>query len=238
MNSEFVDLEEQLRSLAPANLQFNRDQLVYSVGARAGSLQAWKKCRVCLASATVASLLVVASMGVLMARSDVGKVDVAGKGESTGQAAVIGKTGNIPAQTQWPNQPSQLGFSSIHNVDPWSREELQRKGISVRSWKHALQSEEPPLKWIEITFDTSHVPAHQGILMTAWFVSNNGDSEIASRAQTNAVDGKAIVVLVAVNEGFRANSYVDIRIWQPAADGGSEATGYKLSMKRIIDLAR
>jgi len=178
------------------------------------------------------------------------KVGEAGKEKSNAQtprvpirviappSAGIEKEGDIAVQSRLADLPHQLAFSSIHNVDPWSREELQRKGISVRSWKHALQSEEPPLKWIEITFDTSHVPAHQGILMTAWFVSSNGDSEIASRAQTNAVDGKAIVVLVAVKEGFHANSYVDIRIWQPAADGGSEATGYKLSMKRIIDLAR
>ena len=141
----------------------------------------------------------------------------------------------FPAQP--PHDPGQLAFSGIHNVDSWSREELKKRGISVRSWKHALQSEDPPLNWAEITFDTTQAPANQGILMTAWFTSDSGVSEIASRAQTEAVEVKSLVLLVAIGEGHRKNSYVDILIWKPTPDGGSEAQGYKISAKRMIELA-
>jgi hypothetical protein len=50
------------------------------------------------------------------------------------------------------------------------------------------------------------------------------------------MDKDALTLLFAVQDDYRANSYVNILIWRHTADGGSEARGYKLSLKRIMEL--
>jgi hypothetical protein len=220
MDADFVSFEVQLRSLHPSAVPITRDQVIFTAGEHAGSRHAWRKCRFWSASGVAASLLIGGIMGVLMARPEVMK-----------------KGRDIATHTQSSHEPLRFGFSGIQNVDSWSREELQKRGISVRSWKHAIQTEDPPLDWVEITFDTTRAPANQGILMTAWLVSDGVVSDNASRTHTESVDVKSLVLLVSVAEGYRANSYVNIVIWKAGADGGSEAQGYKLSAKRMIELA-
>ena len=132
---------------------------------------------------------------------------------------------------------SALAFSNIWSVDGWDADRLREAGISVRAWKHLLQSEDPPLQWVQVTFDCSRLPEKQEVIMTAWIISDR-QSVTALRAERNRQSKDTVTLLFSVQPEYRPQSHLDIFIWVDTADGGKEACGYKLSVKRIIDLAR
>jgi len=132
---------------------------------------------------------------------------------------------------------SALAFSNIGSVDGWDANRLREAGICVRAWKHLLQSEDPPLQWVEVTFDCSRFPEKQQVLMTAWIISD-GQTISALRAERKRQSKDTLTLLFSVQPGYRPQSHVDIFIWTDTPDGGKEARGYKLSVNRIIELSR
>ena len=136
-----------------------------------------------------------------------------------------------------------VSFSSIHKVDGWSREQLKKIGISVNSWKHASQKQDPPQDWFQISFDRS-IPKSQDCLMTVQFIHDNGVIESASRAEWDGSEKDALRLIFMVNDRYRdtfddsnVRSNVTIVMWKDSPNGGRSASGYRLSVKRIIELA-
>ena len=132
---------------------------------------------------------------------------------------------------------SALAYSPIWNVDGWDLDRLGKAGISVDPWKHSLQGEDPPLEWVEVKFDCSKLPKKQDVLMTAWVLSE-GKSVAALRSERNPKGDDTVSLLLAVSDDYRPRSRVDVFIWKEKPDGGSEASGFTLSLTRIVELAR
>ena len=132
---------------------------------------------------------------------------------------------------------SANAFSPIFNVNNWTQDQLSKAGIVIKPWQHELEGEDPPLQWVQVTFDCAAIPKDQPGVMTAWFRSADGRTSSASRAErANAVDGKIILTFSIPPEQMES-SFVQIDIWSKTADGHA-ARGYELSMKRIAELAR
>lgn len=132
---------------------------------------------------------------------------------------------------------SALAFSPIWNVDGWSSERLGKVGITVHPWKHDIQGEDPPLEWVQVTFDCLHLPKNQDVLMTAWVISERRTVS-ALRAQRGKKDNQTVTLLFAVRDNYLADSRVVIVSWRQKPGGGNAAYGYTLSVKKIIELAR
>ncbi len=80
--------------------------------------------------------------------------------------------------------------------------------------------------------------------MTVHFVSDNGVIESASRAVWDESEKGALRLLFMVKDRYRdtsndsnVRSNVEIVMWTDQPDGGRKASGYRLSVKRIIELA-
>ncbi len=131
---------------------------------------------------------------------------------------------------------SAPGFSPIGNVDGWSPEQLGKAGITVRPWKHDLQTEDPPLEWIQVTFDCSQLPKEQDVLMTACIRSREKTVSLFRAERGKPAPDKAALVF-SVKEDYVETSYVEVFIWKKTGDG-YEAIGYHLSVKRIMELTR
>ncbi len=136
-----------------------------------------------------------------------------------------------------PNLPT-TAFSPIWNVNGWNTDRLHEVGISIKSWSHELQTEDPPLDWVEIAFDCSPLPKEQDVLMTAWLLADDSSGPSASRAERGKMNEDSVSLLLAARDNYRKNSYVTIYIWKQTAGVGSEAHGYQLSLKRILELAK
>lgn len=132
---------------------------------------------------------------------------------------------------------SNSGFSPIWNVDGWNSERLGKVGITVSPWKHDLQSEYPPFEWVRVTFDCSQLPKEQDVLITAWVMSK-GKTVSVFRAERDKRAPDAVALLFALQEEYLDTSHVDVFIWKPKLGDGHEASGYTLSVKRIIELSR
>ncbi len=132
---------------------------------------------------------------------------------------------------------SALGFSPIWNVDGWSSERLGKAGITVHPWKHDIQSEDPPLERVQVTFDCSHLPKNQDVLMTACIISERRTVS-ALRAQRGKKDNQTVTLLFAVRDDYLADSHVVIVSWRHKPGGAKDLYGYILSVKKIIALAR
>jgi hypothetical protein len=148
-------------------------------------------------------------------------------------AASVGRSATDAPKTL----SSFLAFSPIGNVDGWDATRLEKDGITVSSWKHERQREDPPLNWIRVAFDCSRLPKSQDVLMTAWVFSENGT--VASfRSERDGIGDDKVALLFVMQPDYTAQSRVDIFIWKETHDGGSEAYGYTLSLRRIVELAR
>ena len=124
-------------------------------------------------------------------------------------------------------------FSPIWNVDGWDRDRLSKAGISVHAWQHKLEGEDPPLQWVQVSVSCEEVPKDQAVVMTAWSRSSDLKTLGASRVErSSAIDGKLTLVFCVVPDQMDASS-VEVHIWSNEA-----VSGYKLSMKRIAELAR
>lgn len=129
-------------------------------------------------------------------------------------------------------------FSPIWNVNGWDSARLAKAGIAVRPWRHDLQSEDPPLQWVQVTFDCAALPKDEPVVVTAWFRSSAGRTITAVRAErAAAADGKIKLVLCIMPQQIEASS-MEVYIWSKLPGDGSEAHGYQLSMQRIAELAR
>lgn len=144
-----------------------------------------------------------------------------------------------PEQTRRKQQTTEnsIGFRRIANVDGWSLERLKKAGISISSWKHDLQFEDPPLEWIQVTFDCSQCPADQDVVMTVWLTNNENVSSAAVRAERLGNNVDEVRLLFARNAPNVNDSHCDIIIWDQTP-GGSGGYGYTLSTERIIHLSR
>ncbi len=132
---------------------------------------------------------------------------------------------------------SALAFSTISKVDHWDADRLDKVGIKVRLWTHKVQGEDPPLEWVQLTFDCSSLPKKQDVVITAWVISERR-TVTALRAERSKKGKDSVSLLFTVKPEYRPQSRLDILIWKDTPDGGKEAHGYMLSMKRIIELAR
>ena len=133
-------------------------------------------------------------------------------------------------------QPTQA-FSRIWNVNSWGADRLEEVGIRVRACKHRLQSEDPPLEWVEVTFDCSTLPETADVVMTARIISERR-TVAAFRAERDREGKDRETLLFAVRPEHRPRSRLSIFIWEETPAGGSEARGYELSVERIVQLAR
>ncbi len=129
-------------------------------------------------------------------------------------------------------------FSPIANVDGWSVEHLAKAGITIRKWKHTLQGETPALDWLQIVFDCAQVPRDQDVLMTAWLGNDAKEGPAAAvRAVRDNNHPDKVSILFTVRNDHAAQASVDIFIWQPELEGDWKAHGYRLSIKRVLELA-
>ena len=129
-------------------------------------------------------------------------------------------------------------FSPIGNVNGWSRDRLAAAGIVVSPWRHEREGEDPPLQWVQVSFDCAAAPKEHDVVMTAWIRSAGGETLSASRAgRANAVDGRVVLTFCLTPAQIESPSAVVIKIWSKTPKG-AEASGYELSLKRIAELAR
>jgi hypothetical protein len=133
---------------------------------------------------------------------------------------------------------SAFAFSRIQNVDGWDTAQLNKAGISVKPRKHRRQSEDPPLEWIQVTFDCSRLPMSQDVLSTAKV--NSGDETTSSnfRVERDPQGEDKVSVVFALQGEYSPPSHVTVVIWKEKPDGGAKAHGYRLSVRRVVELAR
>ena len=134
-------------------------------------------------------------------------------------------------------------FSPIGDVDGWDADRLAKAGITVAPWKHDRIGEDPPLDWVQVTFDCSQRPEDWDVLMTLWVISS-GKTVSASRAERTKGGGNKLTLLFAVQQEYRDNSRIEIVILKPLSHDEKPLShdenpmfGYRLSLKRIIELA-
>lgn len=131
---------------------------------------------------------------------------------------------------------TDVAFSSIWNVENWEIERLENVGITISSWTHELQTEDPALGWVEVSYDDPQHPKGQDVLMTVWIYSK-GKMVSAFRAQRGKNPKDNVSILLTINKNYNPQSYLNIICWQDTSDGGHKASGYQLSIKRIMELA-
>jgi len=261
--SDLAGIELALASLSPADVSMTRDELMFAAGARRAHSRArtaqrvWQGMTAAVALVSIGAIVVIASSmprwqpggGGIPANSAAGSGDAdntptdldgtdqqrAAVGIAAAQESdtVVGK----PIVATHEPSPT-MAFSRIGNVNGWSTEELHEVGITIKPWLHELQSEDPPLDWVEIAFDCSPLPKEQEVLMTAWFIPDSRLDESVTRTQRGKMHEDSVSLLLAVRDNYRTNSYVTILIWSQTPGVGSEAHGYQLSMQRIMELAK
>jgi hypothetical protein len=275
LNPDAALLESQLKMLVPADANIDRDQLLYTAGARATSRRlqmtqrVWQLATVCIGVLAVGLLY-----ALLLHGSENTTANSDSHGSTNGDSSTDSNGAQSPSQISSPSQsqsPSPAkhsddknavspdennsdffnAYSSIWNVDGWSPDQLRQHGITVKSWTHPLQGEDPPLPWVEIAFDSSRIPVKQDVVMTAKFISDDFKLTSATRVSKselgqNAQDPMKLVFVLP--ESQMKNSSVEIFIWKAGKDGNleqkdlfepsREASGYRLSMRRIKELAK
>jgi len=224
LNPDHAAIEAALATLEPADLQIGRDRLLYCAGMRAAAHRARRWYRVWLLS-TVGLIVAAAGLtSIFFARAEPRTLERVADAQPRKDTTAEDLT-------------TVSGYSPIWNVDGWSAERLQKAGITVQPWKHNLQSEDPPLKWVQIAFDCSQIPANHDVVMTAWIASGENGTANAFRTVRSRAARDLVTLISAVRDDDLAISSVDIFIWRPLQHGGSEAYGCRLSLKRIMDLA-
>lgn len=261
LNPDAALLESRLKMLVPNDPKIDRDQLLYAAGAGATSRRmqmtqrVWQLATVCIG---------VLAIGLMYALFLHGSENTIANSDSHGST-----NGGLSIEANHAKSPSKISddkssvspaenntdffnaYSSIWNVDGWSRDELRQHGITVKSWTHPLQGEDPPLPWVEVAFDSSRIPVKQDVVLTANFVTDDFKMTSATRVSKsdlgpNALDPMKVVFVLP--ESQIKNSSVDIFIWKTGKDGlleqdrvlepSREASGYRLSMRRIKELVK
>ena len=105
---------------------------------------------------------------------------------------------------------SAVGYNPIENVDDWDATRLKKAGVVVTTWKHERMGENPPLDWVQISFDTSKRPKDSDVLMTLHVVTDNGKIVSAHRAEMKAGKPKKMAILFAVQKEYVENSSLQI----------------------------
>jgi hypothetical protein len=236
---EFGVLETMLKSLTPSDAPLDRDRMLYAAGQRAAEDRERRRQQMWQASTVAVALIAIGLTGLLLAapgrRHEVDRAPEANIVQSSNDAATK-VNGASPG-------PQEVAFSGIHDVEAWSPKELAKQGISIRPWQHPLQSEVPRLDWVRVTLDHARLPGHtdlagvKEIVMTAWFVDENGVSQSAARTNDEKRKEGVSSLLFMAKKPLRAKSRVEILIWTERPGGGSRAYGYRLSLKRVVDLA-
>lgn len=138
---------------------------------------------------------------------------------------------------------SAVGYNPIENVDDWDATRLKEAGVVVTTWKHERMGENPPLDWVQISFDTSKRPKDSDVLMTLHVVTDNGKIVSAHRAEMKAGKPKKMAILFAVQKEYVENSSLQILTIVPesrdevASRNNPGFGGYSLSLSRIVELA-
>jgi hypothetical protein len=131
---------------------------------------------------------------------------------------------------------SARAFDPILPADGFDEARLLKCGIVVRPWKPKLEEYWPAFEWVEVEFDCGRLPKDMPVAMTARFWAN-GKSIAATRTErSKSVDGKMSLV-VSVTPETIDTSHLEIFMWSKEGDGMA-ASGYSLSLKRIVELSR
>jgi len=130
---------------------------------------------------------------------------------------------------------SKESTSAVCEVSDWNIERLRKTGITLSHWKHPHQDESQRLEWFRIQFSCSSLPEDQDVWVTSWVISE-GKTVGAFRSVRSTKDGDNVELLFPVEEQCFDSSYVEIFIWKAVPEGGRQASGYRLSLKRIIEL--
>lgn len=138
---------------------------------------------------------------------------------------------------------SLWAYSSIWKLDGWDTARLKGSGITVASWKHETISEEPAMRWVEITFDCTKLGKEQNVLMTVHVIGKDWKTIAATRMEHRKGDSGKLRLLFAISEEQIENSYVQILLpelhskMSERAVGDSGLGGYSLQVSRILQLA-
>ncbi len=138
---------------------------------------------------------------------------------------------------------SAWAYSPIWSIEGWDANQLKKAGITVASWKHDQIGEDPPLNWVQVTYDTSKLPKGQNVLMTLVVTAKDGKAVFATRAEHKKGDANMLTIVFTVRQEDIINSNVQIIAPQllskvtKRAFGDSGFAGYSLSLSRIMELA-
>jgi hypothetical protein len=137
---------------------------------------------------------------------------------------------------------SAWGYSPIMNLNGWDAARLMKAGITVTPWKHDQISDEPDLKWVEITYDSSKLGEDQNVLMSIHVTADNGQIVSAYRAEHKKGDSGKLKILFAVRKEHLEHSYLEILVpkllsERAGRDFGDPGLGaYSLRLSRIMQL--
>ena len=140
--------------------------------------------------------------------------------------------------------PSARAYSPIWSIDGWDTARLKQVGIAVKSWEHPQIGEEPPLKWVEFTYDWSKLGEDQEVILTLRWVGDEGQALAATRLVHEKGDSDIMKLVFAApaNQRKFSPSYVEILVpsllakaaERPFGDPGFG--GYILRLDRIMEL--
>ena len=139
---------------------------------------------------------------------------------------------------------SVWAFSPIFSIDGWDAARLKEAGITVTIWKHDRIGEDPPLDWVQISYDTSKGPKDSDVLMTLNVVADCGKMVSTYRAVKSEGEPGSVKILFAIQKEYLENSSLQIltlvpeSVEQVASRGNPGFGGYSLSLNRVIELAQ
>ena len=141
--------------------------------------------------------------------------------------------------------PSVRAYSPIWSIDGWDTARLKQVGIAVKSWEHHQIGEEPPLKWVEFTYDWSKLGEDQEVILTLRWIGDDGQALAATRLVHEKGDSDIMKLVFAAPADQRkfSPSYVEILVpnllakaaERPFGDPGFG--GYVMRFDRIMELA-
>ncbi|MFC1736271.1 hypothetical protein ACFL1X_09145 [Candidatus Hydrogenedentota bacterium] len=125
--------------------------------------------------------------------------------------------------------------SAVREVNDWRIERLQKTGITPSHWRHPHHDEGRKLEWFRVQFSCSALPEDQDVWITSWVISED-KTLAASRSERSKKDSDTVELLFAVDEQYFDSSYVEILIRASDPDGRRQVSGYRFSLKRIVEL--
>jgi hypothetical protein len=238
LNPDERSLEMALSALVPTAPGLSRDELLYTAGVCEARRHSRRRLPLWLAAVVALSGLSGLIGAAISSAAAPPQSAVADKGAET-RPAEAAVAPNVPAPV--PEAPKaksvpriEHSFSPILDVNHWSVEQLQKHGISVAACSQWCDLFNPPKEFVTIRYDCSRVPTDHGVLMFAHF---KDDVSVRSvRGSPNSDQVSLDLVLPAPTEGEGPS--LTIKIWPPATEERRRARGYRLSFKRILELAR